>query len=683
MKSIQTFPDPVYFFHFVSIIRFGPEEWNELDAEVFTQGSMTTITRPVGMFPVFDQCYPGLVSHNHGSSSSWTCNAWISHGTHCIPFDKSICQKGNVLFCNCLYKDVHNVWFFELDSKFRMNITFKNVCFSSPNCDQGNITISSKNKHKFCGCVSFFLLYLLEKSVSVYLHVLTDIHVELNASFSVVDRHTLFTAYTQTAVKSFQFPNTYRILKEVVVHFRRNITAFSFLIQVQKAFQVIITGELLSASQAFDGPGYFSNILRLRRNMYEASTFQCLVVLHMEPVSNPIDYGLWFTSRGINNIQTVGISALFANLFDMPRQGCSQFMCVVQLWTDSTLQVNITVSKIIYSGMRSFSCQYGGFVVAENLLGDYKESPVLCRPHKGSKEQSTHFYSLNSSLLVVLYWYKEYSNISVALMASETKCKPVYFDFCFFHKICTSKHLKDVRTCRNYLKTITTHTDLQLFAHERVKAFQFELFSFPHHEYSFYDRPQTLSFSAQSETCTVLQLIPSQNFADSEGESLTCEIDIAPSLHSNQQHEIRYEILGLFSQMRTNHEQYSKFVNCIQFSGAAQKFCFQGHCQTNHEIVYPAMCNQGNIFYMVTFPVQGNSFTIHLSKQTVGWMSQSPSPNHRHQGNYAMTLSLWTFSLLVKEHICIHPKSITILPMNLAQKAQKYFWNSSQPKISS
>ncbi len=312
----------------------------------------------------------------------------------------------------------------------------------------------------------------------------------------------------------------------------------------------------------------------------------------------------------------------------MPTHDCQKRPCALYVFAEPFVQVNVTVTSIIYVGDESQTCQFGGLVAGEVLSHDYKESVTLCTNLNSSLEHSRSFYSFNSSLILVLYWYEQYSEINVTLALSQTPCKPVYFDLCHFEELCDFETRwidgqlpRSAFTCHSYLEYITQFSSLKL------EAFLPKYDAYLHHRY------HTMTFFSAEKSCTVLQIVREEKqYAVKEGgmsESYKmCEVNIVPALSRNQEQSIEYQIMGSFPPHLTNKHQYTALADCIQFSGLFQQFCHHESCQTSSKIMIEPQCNQGEFLYSAKLQPAAeslfceNPFTVYLSllQQSCSWL---------------------------------------------------------------
>ncbi len=175
----------------------------------------------------------------------------------------------------------------------------------------------------------------------------------------------------------------------------------------------------------------------------------------------------------------------------LPKQNCNTKSCVVEVNAKYNFQVNATISKLVYDGPNSKACKYAGISFLQQKHIEYDEIFNICELHGGKHSQSRSMYSRLSKLLIVLYWYTEYSHISAELKLKETSCTPVYFDYCLASSLCKSLS----PACATYLQQ-TNFSTLQFQGGQEGNLGLFLRFSFP----------------AKQETCHILLLIQNNHF---------------------------------------------------------------------------------------------------------------------------------------------------------------------------
>ena len=88
---------------------------------------------------------------------------------------------------------------------------------------------------------------------------------------------------------------------------------------------------------------------------------------------------------------------------------------------------------MIISGFWFGHCTYFGMVVGERLQNDYRQSRTFCTNQDRTKDPLRSFYSYNSSMLLVLYWYKSYSTINLSILFHKQN---VILSICYFYYKC-------------------------------------------------------------------------------------------------------------------------------------------------------------------------------------------------------------------------------------------------------
>ena len=110
-------------------------------------------------------------------------------------------------------------------------------------------------------------------------------------------------------------------------------------------------------------------------------------------------------------------------------------------------------------GIYNPTCKYGGITTVEYLDNKYKESITICQNHSGQIEKSIIIYSKNTSLVLVLYWYNMYQNITSSFTFSLTRCKTVTIKLCEYNAHCTNilnatRSVEDMNVCNSYFSRV-------------------------------------------------------------------------------------------------------------------------------------------------------------------------------------------------------------------------------------
>ena len=172
----------------------------------------------------------------------------------------------------------------------------------------------------------------------------------------------------------------------------------------------------------------------------------------------------------------ISINQTGNSVFNFPNRKCKKGLCVFSVNANLGYQINVTSIEVISTVSHNLHCFYAGFVAGEKLLSDYKETRPIC---KSNDKQVNSFYSFNSSLILLLYWYEGYSEINASLKVSQTECKLVPINLCYLHNICLINKIH----CHSYLFNVTRFSGIDLKFHN------FE----------------TLTYNGSREECGILQ----------------------------------------------------------------------------------------------------------------------------------------------------------------------------------
>ena len=145
----------------------------------------------------------------------------------------------------------------------------------------------------------------------------------------------------------------------------------------------------------------------------------------------------------------------------LPLNECSVTNCLVKVETLSqNYNINATLHSIQYLGshLDQFTCYYGGLVLTQNIY-DERYTDTICQQYNHIDSLKKSFYSTNSSLLILLYWYKNYSKINLTLFISTTHCTAIQLDYCTIDESCSPHKMG---TCSLLLNHITRHSDITL-----------------------------------------------------------------------------------------------------------------------------------------------------------------------------------------------------------------------------
>ena len=258
----------------------------------------------------------------------------------------------------------------------------------------------------------------------------------------------------------------------------------------------------------FDGPGTLSDTINIFGSI-KCSTFQCLILLLMPHVMKTYNEYFTFTSEQLTKFDNTHIYQNDNWVFNFPNKKCNKSLCISLLSADLPNQVNVTTMAVKYSKSHNSNCLYAGLTVGERVASIYEEKPTICESNRGSNELTFSLYSHNSSLIVIIYWFKPYSEINVSLVASLTKCKPVIINLCLLNLLCLT--WKEIERCHSYLYNVTRFSNIDLNYKDIIHNLEYD----------------SLTYKLSIGNCVILQF-----------SSLPTEFHIVYPLYSQKLHQI-------------------------------------------------------------------------------------------------------------------------------------------------
>ena len=112
-------------------------------------------------------------------------------------------------------------------------------------------------------------------------------------------------------------------------------------------------------------------------------------------------------------------------------------VCLFKLSTNASYYVNVSISYFLYKGSDNLHCLYSGFTsYIPNYNNVSKMSEICFTNNKFYKHQN--IYSSKSSLLLVIYSYKEYGSLHIKVVISSTVCKRISIYICSLTFLCKS-----------------------------------------------------------------------------------------------------------------------------------------------------------------------------------------------------------------------------------------------------
>ena len=215
----------------------------------------------------------------------------------------------------------------------------------------------------------------------------------------------------------------------------------------------------------FDGPGYrFTDLTKKSHNSFIfASTCQCLVhfllTYQFQPQYNSI-FSYSYAIGGSTVYKTFHVYS--GTLIQMPFINCLNSFCVHIVKTNKHSQLNLTVLDIHMSvqSHEKSNCLFQGLFFGEIGKLHSMTMDEICSDINSSLHSSMlNFHTRGSSVYMVLYWYKGYTNINATVNVSVTKCIAVYLNICEYHQKCRNTSVVNAWYSK-FMFTVGYHTDL-------------------------------------------------------------------------------------------------------------------------------------------------------------------------------------------------------------------------------
>ena len=313
----------------------------------------------------------------------------------------------------------------------------------------------------FCGQFSAFTMYPTFGRLSITKTVLAFVYYSISAFFTVMDKNLVNSLENSVDLSTKVKPQSSLLInKELIL--------LTYSLQVRKSYFITVTiFRRLNLMQwlIYDGPLFQSSITNAstaNANTMKLSSFRCLLQVLLKDLGSSLVFS--YSSIRIqvkSNLYLNGNSHISVSL---PNAECNinNNLCTLNVFAKYGNQVNVSVVKLTYQGIASETCEYAGLVATQHLgAHDYKETIALCEAHDSNVSQNRNFFSHNSSLMIVLYWYGHEDVIETTVSLSFTECKPVEICPCTYYHLCMMES-EDHTACNAYLKKQMEFSDVKL-----------------------------------------------------------------------------------------------------------------------------------------------------------------------------------------------------------------------------
>ncbi len=172
-----------------------------------------------------------------------------------------------------------------------------------------------------------------------------------------------------------------------------------------------------------------SDLVPQENNLHSCSSFLCTVV-HFESqqvgsfnvsiriVRQPVSIDdMIEVEKDINVSLTRTRTSKMSGVWNVCASGSAPF------------QIIATITRILHQGRHTESCKFGGVTTfSQHSHNKTRESPNLCHNLSFKLNLSRSFYSVNSSLHLLMFWYQ--SQIEADILLTATHCNSIVVCVC-------------------------------------------------------------------------------------------------------------------------------------------------------------------------------------------------------------------------------------------------------------
>ena len=333
---------------------------------------------------------------------------------------------------------------FILNSNLQLNISVHYIYFSSNSflkCYFDSLIIESiahnsskypyNTKYKYCGIIPSFTLYPASNKVTIVVNMEAfKVTFDTIISYSVIDSKRII-SYEVKRTKSVA-PITVMKLLSIDSY----LLKYQLEVERYERLNILCNFSQYHFIWVYDGPGTLYNMLQPSEKKgkmvyYTTTTFQSVIFLLTREFkvghSKLIVYNTIMSTKSKKetylqkNNSTLVISEI--ELSDSEIR-------MIKMETEAQLVFKITINQLKYTDIKYSSCGYAGITFYDiNRNGSFQKISTICYSNE-QEYKYRNMYSQNSLMLLVMYSYKSYSNISLNLSVSTSECTATRINIC-------------------------------------------------------------------------------------------------------------------------------------------------------------------------------------------------------------------------------------------------------------
>ena len=353
---------------------------------------------------------------------------------------------------------LHRIWHFSPKKDFRIRIVFHNlkIHYSYRSC-RANITVCTLNltKHTYqglctgdrlllCGDYSLFYFYPQHFKVNFNLYYITVPYFKLDVTFDLMSNNIINTIYFESKVE-----NRYQTLYNIQVI---QILLQIFYIEVSKFQKINIKFNESIKCIVYDGPGYLSEayIIGSKSSHFLTSSFQCSIrVIFSDLKRKQQNYLCNFTRLTKYTETLVFDSKQHKSYTYNSFKKLSILHMKLMLESPKGTHFNIKIISFNFvSQNEDFNCKYGGVSMFDHTLGHMEETRSDCTTRLDDQFNLQPFHSKDHKIIIVLYSYHHYSDLSISIDVLVSDCHVVKINLCDMNQVCKAS----AKLCSAYLE---------------------------------------------------------------------------------------------------------------------------------------------------------------------------------------------------------------------------------------
>ena len=188
--------------------------------------------------------------------------------------------------------------------------------------------------------------------------------------------------------------------------------------------------------QIYDGPGKLYDTLKPFKEKgkmvyYTTTIFQSVIFLLTREFK--VGYSIFIaynTTMSTKMLKETNLQKNTSILVTLEIELSDSGIRIIKMETEAQLFHKIIINELKYTGIKYSSCGYAGITLYDiNRNGSFQNISTLCYSNEEDKKYR-NMHSQNSLMLLVLYSYKNYSNISLNLSVSTSECKATTTNIC-------------------------------------------------------------------------------------------------------------------------------------------------------------------------------------------------------------------------------------------------------------